>query len=160
MALSCVGAQWYDRRAVVCAAWDSSARSAGAGGRIWEVSGHQNGESGWGAGAASVFARGDRAELWRVCQGEDPDLYCRNTFRLELERDRLAVFVNGTLIQEHRQFSTAQQLPGALVDEEVYVYFGSWTYKMGPGATRFHWDRLGVNPSWLPSSVPEGLAHH
>ncbi|MGH2353026.1 MAG: hypothetical protein ACRDJN_15560, partial [Chloroflexota bacterium] len=167
-----LGCRLQPNRQPICAMFDNSNRGPGETGgdpqgrtgRVFEVSHFQTGSSAWGSGASlkwggdSSIARQDGqgrlGTAWRVCQGSDPDLNCRDRFRWEIDRDHLTVYVNGVKYMEHAGFPAAQQLPDALVNGNVHVYFGSWIFKPGAETVRFHWDRLAVNPATGPSAAP------
>jgi hypothetical protein len=140
-----VGCRLQSSRQPICAMYDDTGRSAGAGGRRFELSFFQH------EGAAQVFGGGpfspEADKVWRICHQIDPDLNCRDRFRLELSRDTVTLFVNGTKYMEHRGLPADKQLPDALLQGDVYVYFASWIHKPEAPVTRFHWDRLAVNPS-------------
>lgn len=87
-----------------------------------------------------------RDAAWRTCAPTDPDASCRDRFRIELEKDAITIFVNGTKYMEHRGLPAAAQLPDALLASPVYVYFASWAYLVAPSVARVHWDRIAVNP--------------
>lgn len=159
-----LGMRLQPNREPIAAFFDNSQRGPGQGGRVFEISHFQNGASSWGEGAQLKWGGhpsiGDLGAAWRVCQGDDPDLFCRDHFRWEIEQDRFTVSVNGVKYMEHAGFPAAQQLPDAFVNGEVYVYFGSWVFKPGR-VVRVHWDALRINPessgpppTVTPSPVP------
>lgn len=136
----------------ICAMFDNSPRGAGQGGRVWEISHFQSGDSVWGSGAAHKWGgHPSIAELRgvsRVCAGGDPDITCRDRFTWVIERDRLRLFINGTLYMEHSGFPAAQQIPDALFRGEFYVYFAAVVFRPDYPAgavVRFHWDALAIN---------------
>ena len=95
-----------------------------------------------------------QAGAWRLCRDSDPDLECRDRFRLEFSKDTVAVYVNGVKYMEHQGLPPEKQLPDALLNSDVYVYFGSWIYKPDAATVRFHWDRLAINPGTEPTAAP------
>jgi hypothetical protein len=139
-----VGCRLQSSRQPICAMYDDTGRGPGDGGRRFEISFFQH------EGAAQVFGGGpfspETDKAWRVCHQTDPDLNCRDRFRLELSRDTVTLSVNGTKYMEHRGLPADKQLPDALLQGDVYVYFASWINKPEAPVTRFHWDRLAVNP--------------
>jgi hypothetical protein len=143
-----VGCRLQPSRHPICALYDDTGRGSGSGGRAFEISHFQH------EGAAQVYGGGpftsEQDAAWRVCHGTDPDLHCRDRFRWELSRDTLTLQVNGTKYMEHRGLPSGKQLPDALVNGEVFVYLGSWIYKPEAPVTRFHWDRIAVNPERGP----------
>lgn len=106
---------------------------------------------------ATVFGGGpfgtSLSRAWRVCQGTDPDLNCRDRFRWEIERTSMTLYVNGVKYMEHRNLPESVSVPAQLLEEPVYVYFAGTIYKPSAETVRFHWDRLAVNPSGGPSSA-------
>ncbi|MGH2627289.1 MAG: hypothetical protein ACRDHY_11635 [Anaerolineales bacterium] len=128
-----LGCRLQPSREPICALY------APDGTRVWEVSFFQH-------EAPTVFGGGpfdDLARAWRICDGTDPDLECRDRFRLELTRSSIVLYVRGVRYFEQ---SGADLLPRELVDGDVYVYFSDWVYRPSANITRFHWDRLAVNP--------------
>lgn len=86
------------------------------------------------------------AAAFRLCRPEDPDTACRDGFRLELTNDSVTLWANGTRYFETSGLPPSSQLPSALTNGDVYVYFASWAY-LGQAATeRFHWGRIAINP--------------
>jgi hypothetical protein len=55
---------------------------------------------------------------------------------------------------EHSGFPAGIQVPPALLNNDVYVYFGDFLFKTDHPVTRFHWDRLAVNPGTPPGPPP------
>ena len=90
-------------------------------------------------------------EAFRLCEGTDPDTDCRDRFRIEFDAgaDTITWTVNGV---RYHQAHVEKGLPAGLTDAPaLYVYFVSWVYRNseGPNVTRFHWDRVAVNPHLL-----------
>lgn len=149
------GCRLEDQRGINCALWDNTGRVDDAGGRRYELPlrGYQG---------MTIYEASDavRNGAWRRCVGTDPDLNCRDRFRLELERTAWRLFVNGTRIYEASNIPQDRQLPDAMVNGDVYVYFASWIAKPNADTVRFHWDRLAVNPgsnggpSPMPTATP------
>jgi len=140
------GCRLESDRTPICALFDDAGDPSQTGGRVFEISFFQH------EGAERVFGGGPFGAAtdaaWRTCAQEDPDLQCRDTFRLELERDAVTLYVNGVRYMEHRGLPPGKQLPEALVAGDVYTYFASWSSRLnevGPGA-RYHWDRIAINP--------------
>lgn len=132
-----VGMRLYTDRIALSSAYDAT-------GRLFEVSSERT------EGAAHSFGGAPStpalAAAFRLCHKDDPDTACRDRFRLELRTDSVTLWANGTLYFETSGLPTAKQLPSALTDGEVYVYFASWAY-LGQAATeRFHWGRIAINP--------------
>ena len=150
-----LGCRLQGSRQPICALFDNSGRTVFDGGRRFEISFFQDTE---GAGATHTGGGpySDAANAaWRVCNGTNPDVYCRDTCRWELTRDTLTLFVNGIQYMQHYLGSSPQfQLPDALVNGPVYVYFADRVYEPGNVVTRFHWQHLAVNPTTLTAEAP------
>lgn len=105
---------------------------------------------------AQVFGGGPfnstLSQAWRVCQGTDPDLNCRDRFRWEIERTSLTLYVNGVKYMEHRNLPEAKSVPRELLEQPVYVYLAGTIYKPAASTVRFHWDRLAINPPASPGA--------
>ncbi len=82
----------------------------------------------------------------RFCGATNPDTDCRDRFRWELTKDTQTLYINGVKYMQHAGLPAAKQLPEALVNGDVYVYFASWIHHTDAETVRFHWDRVAVNP--------------
>lgn len=152
-----LGCRLQTDRIVVCSLFNNT-RLGISGGRIWEMSFFQQvGRTSEGGGP---WGEGDRK--FRVCYNTDPDVNCRDRFRLELTRDSLALYVNG-----YRYFAQTglPQLPAALTNGPVYTYFAGVVAGTLPGdrTVRFHWDRVAVGDASAddgssPAPVPPPAA--
>jgi hypothetical protein len=132
-----VGCRLPPGRVPICALHDPT-------GRRWEIAAFiPAGSTVFGGEPGAPGSERDRA--WRVCQGTDPDTNCRDRFRMELTRDSLKLLVNGVRYFEITNIPTSG-LMDALVNADVYTYFGSWIYRPDVDTVRFHWDRVAVNP--------------
>jgi hypothetical protein len=102
------------------------------------------------AGARETFGGAPTVEplrsAWHVCAPTDADTVCRDHFRIELRRDSVSIAVNGVPYMSHRGLPAAAQLPAALLDSPVYVYFASWAYLTEDTVARVHWGRIAINP--------------
>jgi hypothetical protein len=107
--------------------------------QIWEMSAHQ--EVGATNHGGSPFQGRDQS--WNLCEGTDPDMYCRDHFRLEITPTTLSLFVNGDLYFKQ---TDVPPLPDELLNKDIYVYFASMVVSHPAEAIRFHWDALAVNP--------------
>jgi hypothetical protein len=138
------GCRLESGRALNCALFDG--RPEAEGGRLYELPlRNAEGMRVWGGGADTP----ETNAAWRVCRGTDPDTNCRDRFRLELTRDTIDLYVNGVRFFSVSQIPPDRQLPPALLNGDVYVYFASWIGKPNADTVRFHWDRLAVNPERL-----------
>jgi hypothetical protein len=105
-----------------------------------------------GSSAGAAFAEGGapttpaRDAAWRTCSASQADEFCRDRFRLVLEKDAVTLSVNGVRYMEHRGLPENARLPDELLGSNVYVYFASWTYLGDPAVVRFHWGRISINP--------------
>jgi hypothetical protein len=145
------GCRLQPSRVPICALYDNSGRTVGQGGRVHEISfwQRQDAQSVFG-GSPSVSPQLDAA--WRVCQHDEPDLWCRDRFRMDLTKDGVTLFVNGVKYFEVAGLPREKQLPDAFMKGPVYVYNGSTIYKPYVDSigtypvTRFHWNHFAVNP--------------
>jgi hypothetical protein len=116
-------------------------------GRVWEMSNFQHvGQTTGG------FPSGGLANLWRTCDGVDPDTFCRDRFRLELTKTSVTIYVNGGLYFSETNLSVP--FPDDFLNNPVYTYFAGWEVRQTAPTIRFHWDYLAVNPSTGPSAAP------
>lgn len=152
---STLGCRLQGSREPICALYDSSGRTVFDGGRRFEISFFQDSD---GAGASHTGGGpyGAAANAaWRTCNGTNPDIFCRDTFRWELTRDTLTLFVNGFQYMKHYLGSSPQfQLPDAMLNGPVYAYFADWVYQPGNVVSRFHWQHLAVNPTGSMGAPP------
>jgi hypothetical protein len=133
---SSVGLRLYTDRTALSSAYRPS-------GRIFELSSERS------EGAAASFGGSPStpalAAAWRLCAPLDPDVACRDRFRVEVTADSVTLWVNGTLYFATSGLPAGAQLPPELMDGDVYMYFASWVY-LGRAATeRFHWGRIAIN---------------
>jgi hypothetical protein len=144
-----LGCILYSNRSPGCALLDNSGREPETD-EIWQASNFQlQGSTVFGGdpGAADPTRPGhDVGEAWRVCRGNDPDLNCRDRFRWEITKTSFTLYVNGTRYFEQSGLFPGKQIPDALVNGDVYVYFGSYIGGPQSDVVRFHWDHLAVNP--------------
>jgi hypothetical protein len=147
-----LGCRLHADRYVICALFDDSPAEAGNAARLWEMSffqhvgTHVEGGGPWGGGETA----------WRVCENTDPDMNCRDHFRLELTQTSLVLHVNG-----FRYFAQEgiPPLPAPLLQGRLYAYFSGVVQAARPGVARFHWDRVAVNPP-AAAVPPADLAGH
>lgn len=146
-----VGCRLQATRYPVCAYKDDNGNAeAGEGStRIWEMSAHQIvGTDNYGG-----FPAEGREKAWRVCIDTNPDMECRDHFRLELTANSLTLFVNGTKYFEQ---SGIPSFHYEFLNQELYVYFASMVVSHPAEALRFHWDDIRVNPE-SSSLLNQGL---
>jgi hypothetical protein len=93
---------------------------------------------------------GAPGQYFRTCNSaaQEPDMNCRDRFRLELNRNGLTAYVNGALYFQDTGWPTRNQLPAAwgTATDPLYVYFSDWEDRPTAPSYRFHWDRAAVNP--------------
>lgn len=133
-----LGCRLQAERVVTCALFNDLPGETGNESRIWEMSFFQHiGTENFGGGPF-----GDADAAWRLCEGSDPDINCRDRFRLELSETSLALNVNGM-----RYFSQngIPPLPPEFMNQALYVYFSGVVTSPQTGVARFHWDRVAVN---------------
>ena len=115
--------------------------------RLVEISGfegcgnvHFGGDPGFGA----------PGQYFRTCStvSQQPDMMCRDRFRLELSQNGLVAYVNGQRYFEDSGWPERNQLPAAIANGStpVYVYMSDWQDTPNQPAYRFHWQRFAVNP--------------
>ena len=138
-----VGLRLYTDRTALSSAYGRS-------GRIFELSSERtDGATTSFGGSPSTPAL---AAAWRLCAPLDPDVWCRDRFRVEFTADSVTLWANGTRYFETTGLPAEKQLPAELIGGDVYVYFASWVY-LGQAATeRFHWGRIAINPEPLSMS--------
>jgi hypothetical protein len=142
-----VGCRLQADGAPTCALLDNTAGGDSTA-RVWEISHFQCGNT-QGPFCTGKFGGHPSSvpNVHRFCRGTDPDVACRDRFRWEITKDRLTIFVNGVKYMEHSGFDPRIQIPDALLNADVYVYFGGFLFKTGRPVTRFHWDRIAINPA-------------
>lgn len=114
--------------------------------RAWEISFFQH------EGDAVFGGVPPQDSAWRACEPGEGDANCRDRFRLTLTETSLRLDVNGV---HYFSQTGLPELPAELLNEEVYVYFGSMFSRHNGETIRYHWDRLAVNPELVDSSDPQ-----
>jgi hypothetical protein len=150
-----VGCRLQSEGTPICAFYDNTGRGPGQGGRVWEISHFQCGNTGE-AGCSNRFG-GHPVTVpgaHRFCAGTDPDTNCRDLFRWELSANDIRLYVNGTLYMRHWNFTPEKRLPAAFINAPVYVYFADAIFKDGRPTQRLHWDRVAVNPDLMGAGPP------
>jgi hypothetical protein len=156
----------------VCAMYDNSNRvtggecpgdrvctdNGGRPGRVWETQG-----AGTAKTASSVTGNDPQAlipgtsmrlrDVWRMCADNELDLHCRDRFRMEITKDSIHLFVNGYpamqidgLYAVNPDTGADNRIPDSWFDQGVRPYFASWINGGQHKPTRWHWDRVAVNP--------------
>ncbi len=128
----------------ICSLMKNTAEGATTGGRSWEISFFQL------VGDTAIGGYSDGA-YYRFCQESDPDMACRDRFRLELTRTSLTIYVNGVKYFEQ---TGLPPLPDDFVNGELYIYLASIVNQAEADTVRFHWDHFTVNSAEPPSAAP------
>ena len=157
----------------VCAMYDASMRDAGGTdvlggargrpGRVWETQGVgtartaavvEGGYPDWSIPGTSLRVR----DVWRTCADNQFDLLCRDRFRMEVGQDSIHLFVNGYLVMRIEGLYPVNPATGA--DNRIpfsaglHPFFTSWINNGVHHPTRWHWDRVAINPLEGPSAGP------
>lgn len=141
------GCRLNANRHPTCALKKNDGDNSQAGTQVWEMSWFQK----VGTGVFGGNEYGGRGNYWRLCQADEPDINCRDRFRLELTKTSVTLYVNGI---KYFQQTGIPPLPNALVNGHVYVYLASAQVSHPAEIIRYHWDRLTVNTEQPPSTVP------
>ncbi|MEZ4867909.1 MAG: hypothetical protein R3C14_41665 [Caldilineaceae bacterium] len=139
-----VGCRLHFESHTICALMRDNERSSGDGGRVWEISFFQ-------VEGDTVFGGYSDGTYFRFCKHGDPDMKCRDRFRLELTRTSLTIYANGTKYFEQTGLPA---LPDAFVNGNLHVYLASMVNQHPADTVRFHWDQLEVNSTAAPSAAP------
>jgi hypothetical protein len=92
-------------------------------------------------------------DVWRMCAANELDLHCRDRFRMEITKDSIHLFVNGYpamqidgLYAVNPETGADNRIPDSWFSQGVRPYFTSWINGGQHTPTRWHWDRIAVNP--------------
>jgi hypothetical protein len=113
--------------------------------RLWELSFFQNCGDNFGGVHFGGFPDPARS-VYRSCAPTQDYDFCLDRFRIELTRSSLVIYVNGIRYFEDSGWDALHQLPAALFNGPVYVYFADWSSTAPNPVYRFHWERLAINP--------------
>lgn len=154
-----MGCRMQQSRHPICAYYGADSGTAGAPDRLWEI--NQNGTDvvpGSEFGGDPAVA--ELSDAWAVCDDEDdPDVLCRNTFRVTITEDTLRIdvkkpggsyvrYYEATPCNDRNACETGQM--GRILNNPggFYVFFAGFAYRIeNDEVLRFHWDRLAVNPT-------------
>lgn len=134
-----------------CTLMKNNALGPNDGGRSWEISFFQ-------VVGDQVMGGYSDGSYYRFCQAGDPDIQCRDRFRLEVTRTTLTIYANGA---KYFTQTGLPPLPDELLNGDLYIYLASIVNHAQADAVRFHWDHFLVNNPALPSAAPgfgEGAA--
>ncbi|MCE7981211.1 MAG: hypothetical protein DYG89_08485 [Caldilinea sp. CFX5] len=127
-----------------CSLMQNNALGPNNGGRRWEISFFQVvGETNMGGFSDGAY--------YRFCREGDPDLECRDRFRLELTRTSLTIHANGVKYFEQ---TGLPPLPDELINGDLYIYLASIVNHAEADTVRFHWDNFAINSPAPPSAAP------
>ena len=127
-----------------CSLMKNNTLGPNEGGRSWEISFFQIvGETAMGG-----FSDGS---YYRFCQEGDPDMACRDRFRLEVTRTSLTIYANGSKSFEQTRLPP---LPDELMNGDLYIYLASIVNRAQADTVRFHWDSFAVNNPAPPTAAP------
>lgn len=127
-----------------CTLMKNNALGPNDGGRSWEISFFQ-------VVGDSVMGGFSDGSYYRFCQSGDPDLQCRDRFRLEVTRTALTIYANGAKYFEQ---TGLPPLPDELLNGDLYIYLASIVNHAQVDTVRFHWDHFLVNNPAPPSAAP------
>jgi hypothetical protein len=96
----------------------------------------------------SVHSGGVSEQHARECSSvaQQPDMMCRDRFRMELTASGLKYYVNGFLYFEDSNWPVSRQISASALAGDWYVYASDWQDFHPNPAYRFHWDHFAVNP--------------
>lgn len=80
---------------------------------------------------------------WKQCKTNESFSNCENTYRFELSRTSLVIFVNDI---RYGQLTNLSPLPEALLKGKVYVYFATTNLTNSEKTYRYHWGSIAINP--------------
>lgn len=182
-ALGCRLERADDGGHTVCSMYDNSGRDAGGtdmsgqgrprgqSGRTWETQGAGSsrtaptvvgGHPGYVMPGTGLSGR----NVFRICNDNQMDVFCRDRFRFEFTKTSVTIFVNGYKwfdiqgLYASNPFTGADnRIPDSWISGGVNVYFTSWINGGQHTPTRFHWGRVAVNPHsgsgfTAPSAAP------
>lgn len=133
-----LGCRLQSTRVPICALKSNDGGPDTPSNRIWEMSFWQE----VGTYSYGGLPSGGLENYWHECAVTDPDILCRDHFRLELTRTSLKLFVNDELYFEQ---SGIPPLPNQLLNGNVYVYLASSQVNHSAETIRYHWDLLSIN---------------
>lgn len=89
----------------------------------------------------------NNANYFRQCTASnEPDMLCRDRFRIELTSNSMTMYVNGHLYFQDSGWPVARQIPASVLNGQWFVYATDWQSNPQAPAYRFHWQRFAVNP--------------
>jgi hypothetical protein len=151
----------------ICSMYDNTSHNAGQGGRVWETQGVgtartavsvEGGYSGYALPGTNLHG----SDVFRLCEPNQPDKFCRDRFRFEFTKTSLTIFVNGYqwykidgLYARNPDTGADNRIPDSWFGPAgVHVYLTSWINGGQHTPHRWHWGRIAVNPHTGPSAAP------
>ncbi len=139
-----LGCRFQADGVTICSLMNPNTLSVNNGGRKWEISFFQivgeNSTGGFSDGTA-----------YRFCGEGDPDMVCRDRFRLALTSTSLTIYANGIKFFEQ---TGLPPLPDEFIEGDLYVYLASIVVGAPDDTVRFHWDQFVINSTEAPSAAP------
>jgi hypothetical protein len=122
--------------------------STGTRANCFETAPHRVMELSFFEQCGSVHSGGVEEQHARSCSSasQQPDMMCRDRFRMELTKSGLKYYVNGFLYFEDSNWPAARQISDAALAGDWYVYAADWQDTHPSPLYRFHWDHFAVNP--------------
>ncbi len=139
-----LGCRFQADGVTTCSLMNPNTLSVTNGGRSWEISFFQI----VGENATGGFSDGT---FYRFCGEGDPDMVCRDRFRLALTGTSLTIYANGIKFFEQ---TGLPPLPDEFIEGDLYVYLASIVVGSSANAVRFHWDQFVINSDEAPSAAP------
>lgn len=139
-----LGCRFQSGGETICTLMDNTSRGAVTGGRTWEMSFFQH-------VGTNVFGGYSDGSHFRFCKNTDPDMNCRDRFRLELTKNSLIIYANGVKFFEQ---TGIPDLPAEFMNANLNVYLGSIVVGNVGDSVRYHWGPLAVNPTTPPAAAP------
>jgi hypothetical protein len=147
-------------RFITCSMFNPQSQSDADAGRLWEINWFRPAPGGAVNGGGPFDKRTCNGQgqcttlknVFRLCQHNQMDMFCRDRFRLELTQHTLTVYVNGFEYMQATLPGNAA-IPDAMLHGDNYAYFTSFVSFVnnetlhGGDVVRFHWGRVAVNPT-------------
>jgi hypothetical protein len=139
-----LGCRFQAEGVTICSLMNNTTLGSTNGGRTWEMSFFQQ------VGNTTMGGYSDGSHF-RFCKNTDPDMNCRDRFRLELTETSLTIYANGVKFFEQTGIPA---LPEEFVNGNLHVYLGSINVGNIGDTVRYHWGPMSVNPTSAPSAAP------
>ena len=149
-----VGCRLHGGHTFICSVEDAASDVTGSGNntncnlappaRILEISSFEVcGTTHFGGDTASAGVYSRQCDS----AAQEPDMMCRDRFRMEITANGMSVYVNGHLSFQEIGWPAGHQIdPNAIASGQWYVYDVNWEALGTQPAYRWHWDNFTVNP--------------